>query len=525
MKTMVDGYKSYEEAWEKFRWNQRWEFFDGNEENFNIAHECVDRHPRDKVGIRIQTDDDGKKIYTFGEFSDAVAQFANYLKTMGIEFGDAVAVLLPPCFEFYVGMFGVFKRGAIVIPCSPQFGPEAISFRVKNGGAKVVLTTKDKANLVEEDLREKLNLKIIFAEDLLQNMADQPKEFKETTTASDLAMYQFSSGTTGEPKAVNYRHGAITVSAPFMKFAQGIRSDDSYFCPSSPAWGHGIWYGTIAPLIFGTAVGTYSYKGKFNPDRCLEAMQDFKATNVAAISSHYRLMINSPNIDNYDIHLKRLTYTGEPMSKDVFKSIQEKWGVTPHGQYGTTEVGPITSDFAGFENWKVKQGSLGKPSIGSIVSVIDEDGNEVPVGTVGQMAIKRNNKWIRVGDMVYKDEDGYFWYVSRADDVIISSGYTIGPLEIEATLLKYEAVDECAVVASPDRDRGTIVKAFIVCKEGYTPGEELDGKIREFVKDKLSKHEYPREIEFVDELPKTPDGKIRRKVLKELELERKKDQL
>jgi len=525
MKTILDEYKSYEEAREKYKWSQRWQIFDGNEESFNIANECVSRHPRNDLGIRILFDDGKKEIYTFGQFSDSVAQFANYLKNNGIEFGDAVAVLLPPCFQFYVGMFGTFKRGAIVIPCSPHFGPEAITYRLEKGGAKALLTTRDKASLLEDEVCKKLNLQVIFAEDLLQAMEKEPKEFESTTSANDLAMYQFSSGTTGAPKAVNYRHGAITVSAPFIKFAQGIKPDDSYFCPSSPAWGHGIWYGTIAPLIFGVAVGTYSYTGKFNPDRCLQALQDFEVTNVAAISSHYRLMINSPNVDKYKIRLKRLTYTGEPMSKDVFYAIQEKWGVTPHGQYGTTEVGPLTSDFAAFDNWKVKPGSLGKPSIGSYVSVIDEDGNEVSPNAVGQMAIKRGDKWIRVGDMVYKDEEGYFWYISRADDVIISSGYTIGPLEVESALMKHEAVEECAVVGSPDKDRGVIVKAFIKCKDGYTPSESLGKEIQEFVKNKLSKHEFPREIEFIDELPKTADGKVRRKVLREQEIEKKKDQL
>jgi len=333
-------------------------------------------------------------------------------------------------------------------------------------------------------------------------------------------MIQFSSGTTGAPKTVNYRHGAITVAAPFIRFALGLRHDDQYFCPSSPAWGHGIWYGTIAPLIFGRAVGTYS--GKFDADLCLEALQNFGITNISAIASHYRLMVTSPNVDKYNLKLKRLTYTGEPMPKEVFELIQQKWGVTPHVLYGTTEVGPLTSDFAGFDNWKVKPGSLGRPAIGAEVEVLDEDGNVLPPGKVGQMAIKRGDKWIRVGDLVYKDEDGYFWYVSRSDDVIISAGYTIGPIEVEEALMKHPAVEECAVVGSPDKERGNIVKAFIKLRSGYEPTPELADEIRNFVKDKLSKHEYPREIEFIEELPKTPDGKVRRKVLREMEVERKK---
>ncbi len=523
METVLDKYKSYEEAQEKFKWSERWQVFDGDKEKFNIAHECVDRHPKGDDAIRIKFADGKEERYTFQQFSDATSQFANFLKNKGIGKGDRVALLLHPCFQFYVGMFGIFKLGAIVIPCSPLFGPDATGYRLEKGETKAILTTRDRTNLIEEDVRKKLNLQIIFAEDLFDDMAGESKEFKPDTGPNDMAMIQFSSGTTGAPKTVNYRHGAITVAAPFIRFALGVSPDDEYFCPSSPAWGHGIWYGTIAPLIFGKAVGTYS--GKFDADMCLEALQNFEITNISAISSHYRLMLQSPNVDKFNIKIKRLTYTGEPMSKDVAALIKEKWGIMPHGLYGTTEVGPLTSDFAGFDNWKVKPGSLGKPSLGAIVSVIDENDNEVPPNEVGQMAIKRGDKWIRVGDMVYKDEDGYFWYVSRADDVIISAGYTIGPIEVEDALMKHDAVEECAVVGSPDKERGTIVKAFIKVKEGYTPGPELEEDIRKFVRDKLSKHEYPREIEFIDELPKTPDGKIRRKVLKEREIEKKKDQV
>ncbi len=523
MKTVLDKYKSYEDAQKNFKWSERWEVFDGNKEKFNIAHECVDRHPKEDEAIRIKFADGKEERYTFQQFSDATSQFANYLKNNGIEVGDRVALLLHPRFEFYVGMFGIFKRGAIVIPCSPLFGPDATGYRLEKGNAKAVLTSKDMTHLIDEDIKKKQNIKVIFAEDLLDEISGESKEFETFTSANDMAMIQFSSGTTGAPKTVNYRHGAITVAAPFIRFALGVRDEDEYFCPSSPAWGHGIWYGTIAPLIFGKAVGTYS--GKFDPDMCLEALQNFEITNMSAISSHYRIMLESPNVDKYKVKLKRATYTGEPMSKEVAELMKEKWGVYPYGLYGTTEVGPLTSDFAGFDNWKVKPGSLGRPSLGSIVSVIDEEGNELPPNTVGQMATKRGDKWVRVGDMVYKDEDGYFWYVSRADDVIISSGYTIGPIEVEEALMKHEAVEECAVVGSPDKARGTIVKAFIKVKEGFTPGKELEEDISQFVRTKLSKHEYPREIEFIDELPKTPDGKIRRKVLKEREIEKKKDQM
>ena len=207
------------------------------------------------------------------------------------------------------------------------------------------------------------------------------------------------------------------------------------------------------------------------------------------------------------------------MPKDVIKQIKDTWGLVPYCQFGTTEVGPITLDYGGFEDWGVKPGSLGKPMIGGIkVGIIDERGHEVPPEKIGQIALWQKDHWERVGDKVYVDEAGYFWYVGRTDDVIIAAGYTIGPVEVEQSIMKHPAVEECAVVGSPDKERGVIVKAFVRIKEGYSSSNQLKKEIQEFVRDKLSKHEYPRELEFIDELPKTPDGKIKRKALKEMEM-------
>ena len=243
---------------------------------------------------------------------------------------------------------------------------------------------------------------------------------------------------------------------------------------------------------------------------------------MAAISSHYRLIMETGKADKYNLKLKKISYTGEPMTRELVDLIRQTWGITPYTQYGTTEVGPITMDYQAFKDYVVKPGSLGRPMIGGVkVAIIDEEDNELPPGEVGQVAQWRNDKWIKVGDSAYVDEDGYFWYVSRIDDVIISAGYTIGPIEVERGLMKHPGVEECGVVGSPDERRGQIVKAFIKLREGFEPTENLAKEIQEFVKTNLSKHEYPGEIEFIDELPRTPDGKIKRKVLKERERKRK----
>ena len=513
-------YKTYEEAKKNFTWDERWEVFDGDSERFNIAHECIDRHPESGVAIRIKFDNGKTEIYTFGELSKFTSQFANLLEGFGIDSGDSVALLLFPSIEFYASMFGIFRRGAVVVPCFPLFGPDAVAFRLEKSGAKAIVTTKDMVASIDPALVTKLGLKFIFAEELMEKLSKEKDSYDWQTNANSLCMMQFSSGTTGAPKSVMYKHNAITAAAVVMKFGVGLGPDDVYFCPSSPAWGHGIWYGTISPLVFGKAIGTFS--GKFDAEKCLEAMAEWKVTVMAAISSHYRLILESGKCDLYKLTLKKISYTGEAMTKSLVETIRRTWGLLPHGQYGTTEAGPRTLDYAGFEDWVVKPGSLGKPMIGGAkVAVLDEQGKELPPGEIGEIALRKEGKWVRIGDSAYVDEDGYFWYVSRIDDVIISAGYTIGPIEVEGSLMKHPAVEECAVVGSPDKDRGDLVKAFIKLKAGHEPSEALAKEIQTFVKNRLSKHEYPREIEFIDELPKTPDGKIKRKELKQREREKK----
>ncbi|MFC1534464.1 acyl-CoA synthetase [Thermodesulfobacteriota bacterium] len=517
---MALNYRKYEEAKRKFKWSEKWLLFEGTKERFNIAHECVDRHPKDETAIRIKFDDGKTEQYKFGEFSDLTNRFANLLEHLDIEFGDRVALLLFPSIEFYVSMFGTFKRGAVIVPCFPLFGPEAIIYRLEKSGAKAIVTTNDMLKLVDPKLLNNSRLQVVSADDLLEKLKGERGLYDWDTNAKTPCMMQFSSGTTGKPKSVNYNHGAITVAGVVMQFANGLTESDNYFCPSSPGWGHGIWYGTISPLIHGRAIGTFS--GKFDAEKCLEALEEWGVTNMAAISSHYRLIIESGKADKYNLRLKKISYTGEAMTKELMETIYRVWGIYPYVQYGTTEAGPITLDYAGFEDWVIKPGSLGKPMIGGMkVAVLDENDKELPSGEIGQIAIWRDNKWFKIGDSAYRDEDGYYWYVSRIDDVIISAGYTIGPIEVEGSLMKHQAVEEAAVVGSPDRDRGDLVKAFIKLNDGYHPDLELAEEIKAFVKTKLSKHEYPREIEFVEELPKTPDGKIKRKELKERERKRK----
>lgn len=505
-------YKTYKEAKENFTLSERWEVFDWGRENLNIAHECVDRHPKEKTAIRIKFDDGRRETYTFGELSRLTSQFANMLERLGVNAGDRLAVVLNPSLEFYVTLFGALKRGVVVVPCSPLFGPEALDFRLSDSNSKIAIVNKEKASLIRADLVSRL----LIAEELPELIRNEDEHYQPDTSADTPAFIQYSSGTTGKPTAVPYRHAAVTFTAVRMKFVTGVRDNDRYFCPSSPAWGHGIWYGSVGPLIFGTGIGAYS--GKFDPELFLEALEEFEITVVSAIPTVYRMVMNCGKIDNYKLRVRRLTYTGAALTMDVLRYFQKKLGVIIQCQYGSTEVGGLTLDYA-FDDWKVKPGSLGKAMLGTKVAVIDENGRKLPQGQVGEIAVWHRGDWVRMSDAAYIDEDGYFWYKGRIDDIIISAGYTIGPIELESALEKHPAVRKAAVVGSPDKERGEIVKAFIIADR--EPSEELKQQIQDFIKTSLSKHEYPREIEFVNQLPETPDGKIKRKELKEYERAKK----
>lgn len=507
-------YDTYEEASKSFSFSERWEVFDGTKERFNIAHECVDRHSANQTAVRIKFDTGKIESCTFGELKSLTSKFANFLEKRGIKQGDRVALFLYPSIEFYVSFFGTLKRGAVVVPCFPLFGPEAIEYRLSKADAKIIIASREKVSALENCKVDQ----IIIAEELFELLATESEEYQLAPTCADsLAVIQFSSGTTGVPKAVNYKHAAATFVAVNLKIRIGLKADDSYFCPSSPAWGHGIWFGTVGPLIFGKAVSTYA--GKFDPEVFLEGLEQFETTCLTATPLIYKMVLNSGKLADYNLKLRNLTYTGGPLDADSILNIKKQLGVPVRSFYGSTEAGGILQDFP-YKDWTPRPGSLGKPMIGLKVGVLDDNGVELPYGSLGQLAIWRNNGWVKLGDMVYVDQDGWYWYKGRIDDVIISAGYTIGPDEIEKVLEQHPAVARAAVVGSPDKERGEIVKAFLVLN--VDPSDSLKNDIKDFVKNRLSKHEYPREIEFINELPETPDGKIKRKVLRELERAKKR---
>ena len=506
----ITEYRTYEQAKEHFTWDQVWENFDGNRDDFNITHECIDRHAGKGTAARIKFADGHSEQYSFDEISELTSRFANGLEEMGINFGDRVAIMLDPCLEFYVSLFGTLKRGAVVVPCFTLFGPEALQHRIKDSGAKILICTEGKAPFVGEvPIQKVITVGPVF-DDWIKR---QPESYEPSikTAGKDLAVIQYSSGTTRKfAEGIDHFHKSVALLVPSGAFAMGIKEGDRFFCPSSPAWGNGLWYGTFTPLTLGVGVGALS--GKFSEEIMLQALEEFEINNLHAAPTVFRRLIKSGLIDKFNLKLEKLSYAGEPMDLETFTYLKEKFGAEPCSLYGSTEVGCIIAQYGGFEGWKVKPGSLGKPLPGLDIRVVDKDGNQVPPGQIGEIVMNRRGRLFPVKDQAIIDEDGYYWYRGRSDDVIISSGWTISPTEVESTLLKHKDIEEAAVVGVPDKERGHIVKAFLKVRN-RRPG--LEQEIKDFVKETLSKHEYPRLIEFVDDMPKTPKGNIKKRELLE----------
>lgn len=502
-------YASYEEACEKFNWDQTWELFDGTPENFNMGHELVDRYARKgATAIRIKFADEHREEYTFDQLAKLTSQFAYGLEQIGVQYGDKVAIMLEPSIEFYVSLFGTMKRGAIAVPFFTQFGPEAIEYRLKDSGAKALVTTKEK----EEIVTGWPNLIIVTPGSSFQGLIDNRCErYESSTSAKDVAVCQYTSGTTRKfPDAINHYHRSIVTLMPAAIFGRGLRPGDRYFCPSNPAWGHGLWHGTLSPLALGIAVGAYS--GKFDLETFLRGLEEFEIDNLGAAPTVYRMIKKSGLVKGCNLRIKKMHYTGEPMDTATFQFLVETFGVPPYSGYGSTEAGALIYQYAGFKNWVVKPGSLGKPMPGLEVALLNEKGEKAPQGMIGEIAVKRRGEWLRAKDAAVIDEDGYYWHKGRVDDVIISAAWTISPYEVEDALHRHPAVQEAVVVGVPNEERGQVVKAFIVANQD--PDGKLKEDIQNFVKERLSKHEYPREIEFVRSLPRTEGGKVKREELK-----------
>jgi acetyl-CoA synthetase len=491
-----------------------WELFDGDRQRLNIAHECIDRHPADRVAVRIAHSPErgGRdEALTFGHLAAWSSRFAHYLADRAIGPGDRVGIMLEPSLPFYAGLFGAVKRGAIAVPLFTLFGPDGLRLRIDDCTPRLLLVSPAQAGIA----RDVPGLTTVVADDaFLATLATYPTRYLPDTRADDLAVFQYTSGTTRElPAAVRHTHRSIVTLMVAALYGTGIRPGDRFFCPSSPAWGHGLWHGTLGPLALGVPTGAFA--GKFDADRLLRALAEHEITNLSAAATHYRMMKSAGTAAGYRYAIRKLSFTGEPLDEATRLFAEATFGAPVCSMYGTTEVGVLLASYPGAPDFVVKPGSLGKPVPGVEVEVQRPDGARCAPDEAGEIRVKRRDGWFPTQDRGWTDAEGYFFHGGRADDVIISAGWTISAVEVEGALLKHADVREAAVIGVPDQLRGLVVKAFIVSAR---PGDPAFAReLQEWTRTRLAQHEYPRVVEFVSELPKTPAGKVNRKGLRERE--------
>ncbi len=499
---------------------------------YNIAADVCDRHPREKLAMVWESFDGSGREVTWGELQDLANQAAHTLAAHGVGRGDRVAVVLPPTPEAAAIFFGTWKLGAILLSMSVLYGDDGIEHRLSDSGARLVVT--DAANAPRFDRPWAPEVLVLEA----GTLAGAPTDHVACDTAADdPAQLYYTSGTTGLAKGIVHAHRYVLAHEEFVHCHE-VEDGERFHGMGEWAWAAGI-APLLGPWRLGAVQCVYRREGGFDPHLQLDFLSRHQVTNVFTTPTAMRAMMAIEDAGTrYPQRFRRVCSAGEPLNPEAIRWFREQYGVTVLDYYGLTESYPLVANYPLLE---VREGSMGKPMPGWDVQILDEDERPVARGERGEICLRaRSNphyplgywgnpqaaeeafggEWFHTKDAAVEDEDGYFWYVGRADDVIIAAGYRIGPFEVESACLEHPAVREAAVVASPDELRGNVVKAFVVLADGVEGSDALADEIKRFVRDRLSAYAYPRRIEFVAELPKTLTGKIRRIELRELELER-----
>jgi acetyl-CoA synthetase len=515
--------------------------------NFNFAYDVVDEiaaSNSDKTAM-VWCDDKGNEaIFTFGQMKYYSDKAASFFKSLGIRKGDPVMLILKRRFEFWFCTLALNKLGAITIPATHLLSTKDLIYRNNAADIKMIVCVPDSQVIqhIEESEGKSPTLKLKVMIDgeregwlnFTKGMEKSSENFvrpvsDQATANTDIMLLYFTSGTTGMPKMVNhdfiYPLGHILTA----KYWQNVKDDGLHFTVADTGWAKSAWGKLYGQWLSGCAVMTYDYD-KFVPKNLMEVIEKHKVTSFCAPPTIYRFLIKE-DLSKFDLsNLKYCVVAGEPLNPEVFKQFYDKTGIKLMEGYGQTECTVAVATYPWMEP---KPGSMGMPTPGYDIEIVDEDGNPCEAGNEGEIVIRTasskpvgmfngyyrddqltasvwTNGVYRTGDMAWRDEDGYYWFVGRADDVIKSSGYRIGPFEVESALMEHPAVLECAITAVPDPDRGQIVKATIVPSKNYHPSEELAKELQEHVKKVTAPYKYPRLVEFVTELPKTISGKIRR---------------
>jgi acetyl-CoA synthetase len=513
-------YSSYEEAVSEHSWDVP--------ERYNIAADVCDKHDRAKPAMVHERYDGEVRELNWGELQDLSNQAANVLAGVGVECGDRVAVVLPPTPEAAAIFFGTWKLGAMLLSMSVLYGDDGIRHRLSDSEPRILVTDADNAPRFEAS-----GVEILILDG--ETLAGESAEFETADTAADdPAQLYYTSGTTGMAKGIVHAHRYLLAHQEFT-YCHEVEDGERFHGMGEWAWAAGI-APLLGPWRLGALQCVYQREGGFDPNLQLDFLSRHEVTNVFTTPTAMRAMMAVEGAgEKHPQMFRRVCSAGEPLNPEAIRWFRDEYGVTVLDYYGLTESYPLCANYPFME---VREGSMGKPMPGWDVAILDEDEQPVAQGEKGEICLRarsnphyplgywRNDEaaketfggdWFHSKDAASEDEDGYYWYEGRADDVIIAAGYRIGPFEVESACIEHEAVHEAAAVASPDEVKGNVVKAFIVLAEGHAPSDELADDIKRFVRERLSAYAYPRKIEFTDELPKTLTGKIRRIELREQE--------
>ncbi|GAA0467486.1 acetate--CoA ligase [Alkalibacillus silvisoli] len=543
---------NYEETYQNFNWEEAKKAFSWNDTGkVNIAYEAVDRHAenpdkKDQVALHYVALD-RKESLTFEQLSLKSNQFANVLKSQGIEKGDRVFLFMPRSPEFYASFFGVLKVGAIAGPLFEAFMEQAVQDRLEDSEAKMLITTPELLSRVP--VKELPNLeKVVLvgeAKDISNGYVDYHKEMDQASDQfniewvdlEDGMLIHYTSGSTGKPKGVYHVHNAMVQHYQTGKWVLDLQEGDVYWCTADPGWVTGTSYGIFAPWLNG--VTNVVVGGRFTPEAWYGALDDYNVSVWYSAPTAFRklMSIGEETVKQFDLSsVRHILSVGEPLNPKVIYWGKKAFELRIHDTWWMTETGAQL--ICNYPSMDIRPGSMGKPIPGVVASIVDDQGEELPPNQMGNLAIKAGwpsmmraiykrpekyesyflNGWYVSGDSAYRDEDGYFWFQGRLDDVINTSGERVGPFEVESKLIEHEAVSEAGVIGKPDPERGEIIKAFIALNEGYEESDELLEDIRQYVKTGFAAHAAPREIEVTEAIPKTRSGKIMRRLLKSREL-------
>ncbi|AZN42105.1 acetate--CoA ligase [Paenibacillus albus] len=543
---------SYEETYNAFSFDQLEQQFSWHETGkVNMAYEAIDRHVAEGRGDKVAlyySDNSRDESYTYQELSKQSNRFANVLRGLGIEKGERVFIFMPRTPELYFSLLGSLKVGAIVGPLFEAFMETAVRDRLLDSSATAIITTPALLSRIPRSELPNLKHVIVFGDnveagegivDFKSEMAAASEEAEiEWLGREDGLLIHYTSGSTGKPKGILHVQNAMIQHYFTGRVVLDLQPDDIYWCTADPGWVTGTSYGIFAPWLNGAT--NVIRGGRFSPQDWYSTIARYGVTVWYSAPTAFRMLMGAGDdvVKQFDLSsLRHVLSVGEPLNPEVVRWGLKVYNQRIHDTWWMTETGAQL--ICNYPSMDIKPGSMGKPIPGVNAAIIDDSGNELPPYRMGNLAIQTpwpsmmrkvwNNPakyeeyfripgWYISGDSAYRDEDGYFWFQGRIDDVINTAGERVGPFEVESKLVEHPAVAEAGVIGKPDPMRGEIIKAFVALREGFTPSEELKADIAKFVKEGLSAHAAPREIEFKDKLPKTRSGKIMRRVLKAWEL-------